>query len=267
MHNTEPVLSASDLLVRLAATGVHHFTTVEAVRALRAAPHAVRAALRRLAAKGVIASPYRGFHVIVPPEYRRLGALPAEQFVPALMEHLGETYYAALLSAAELHGAAHQRPQSFQVMVRANRRPIECGRVRVDFFARGDLDRTPIETRNTPRGTLRVSTAEATALELTGYAGACGGIDHVARVVAELAESIDARKLVAAAELAPIAWAQRAGHLLERAGHVELVSELAEYVREHARVHVPLVRSRSMTGAPRAARWRLALNASLEDDA
>src|SRR5204862_425249 len=75
---------------------------------------AVQAALRRLKRRGEIADPYRGFHVIVPPEYRRLGCLPAEQFVPQLMRVLGETYYVALLSAAELHGAAHQRPQAFQ---------------------------------------------------------------------------------------------------------------------------------------------------------
>jgi hypothetical protein len=59
----------------------------------------------------------RGFHVIVPPEYRSLGCLPPEQFAPALMETLGMPYYAGLLSAAQFHGAAHQRPQVFQVVV------------------------------------------------------------------------------------------------------------------------------------------------------
>jgi hypothetical protein len=50
--------------------------------------------------------------VIVPPEYRRIECLAADHFVPQLMEHLGEWYYVALLSAAELHGAAHQRPKA-----------------------------------------------------------------------------------------------------------------------------------------------------------
>ena len=115
----------------LAATGRYHFTTHEAVEALGVSMVAARASLRRLKHKGQLADPHRGFHVIVPPEYRRLGCLPAEQFVPQLMEHLGEHYYAALLSAAELHGAAHQRPQSFQVMVRSARRAIACGASRV----------------------------------------------------------------------------------------------------------------------------------------
>ena len=34
-------------------------------------------------------------------------------------------YYSGLLSAAEYHGAAHQRPQAFQVFLAKNRRPIQ----------------------------------------------------------------------------------------------------------------------------------------------
>jgi hypothetical protein len=35
------------------------------------------------------------------------GCLPVDQFVPQLMEHLDLAYYAGLLTAASLHGAAH----------------------------------------------------------------------------------------------------------------------------------------------------------------
>src|SRR5688572_25487187 len=123
--------SAGEYIAALASRGRYHFTTEDAQRSLGISVLAVRAALRRRKVRGEIADPYRGFHVITPPEYRRLGCLPPEQFVPQLMEHLGEPYYVALLSAAEIHGAAHHRPQSFQVMVAKNRRPISCGKVRV----------------------------------------------------------------------------------------------------------------------------------------
>ncbi|MHC1728414.1 MAG: hypothetical protein AB9866_20835 [Syntrophobacteraceae bacterium] len=43
---------------------------------------AVHSAIQRLRGKGDIAMPYRGFYVIAPPEYRVLGCLPAEQFIP-----------------------------------------------------------------------------------------------------------------------------------------------------------------------------------------
>ncbi len=45
--------------------------------------------------------------------------------------------------------------------------------------------------RITPRGPVRVSSPEATVLELVGYADQCGGLDSVASVLAELGESVD----------------------------------------------------------------------------
>jgi predicted transcriptional regulator of viral defense system len=257
---------ASDFITDLAARGRYSFSTAEARGALVVSAPAVRAALRRLVQRGEIASPHRGFHVIVPPEYRSLGCLPAEQFVPQLMEHLRETYYVALLSAAELHGAAHHRPQAFQVMVATNRRPIECGQVRVQFIARRDLARTPIVEVNTPRGRMRVASPEATALELVGYADHAGGLDNVATVLAELVEAIDAPKLVEAAHLCPIAWVQRLGYLLELIEREDLANALTDHVREHALALAPLVRSRSTARASRAKRWKLAINASIEPD-
>jgi predicted transcriptional regulator of viral defense system len=180
------------------------------------------------------------------------------------MKHLGQPYYVALLSAAELHGAAYQRPQRLQVMVPKNRRPIECGEVRVQFVARHDLERTPVVEQNTPRGRLRMSSREATALEIVGYADRCGGLDNVASVLSELAESLDSGKLLEAAQLCPIVWSQRLGYLLELVGSDVLTSGLADYVRAEGATLAPLVRMRSMKRAPRAERWKLAINATVE---
>ena len=102
----------------LEARGRYHFTTDEVAKALGVTPVAARASVPRQRQKGRIAAPHRGFFVVVPPEYRLLGCLPAEQFVPQLMKHLGLAYYVGLLSAAALHGAAHQAsimPQVFAV--------------------------------------------------------------------------------------------------------------------------------------------------------
>ncbi len=258
--------AAARYIVDLAARGRHHFTTEEAAAALGRSIPAVRAALRRLEARGEIAHPYRGFHVIVPPEYRRLGCLPADQFVPQLMEHLGEPYYVALLSAAELHGAAHQRPQAFQVMVTTNRRAIVCREVRVQFIARKDMASTPVVEKKTARGFLRVASPEATALELVGYADQSGGLDNVASVVAELVEAIDADRLVSECARSPIAWVQRLGYLLDLTENHHLADEVAPSVVARAKDVAPLVRAASRSGAPRAARWKLAVNATVEPD-
>ncbi len=250
----------------LAARGRYHFTTAEAVAALHSSPIAVRAAIRRLREKGRVAMPFRGFHLIVPPEYRTLGCLPADQFVPQLMGHLGLPYYAGLLSAASLHGAAHQAPMVFQTIVADNRSEIRCGRVRVLFVARRNVTEIPTVQKNTLRGVLRVSTPEATAFDLVGYPGHAGGLSNVATILSELAETLDAEKLLAEIERSPLPWTQRLGYLLERVGVAKLAAPLAEHVALHAKEYVPLRPRKSVTSAPRDSRWRLFVNEEVEPD-
>jgi predicted transcriptional regulator of viral defense system len=250
----------------LQAHGQYHFTTEEAQHALGSTMIATRAALRRLKGKTRIADPYRGFHVIVPPEYRSLGCVPPDQFLPDLMSHVGEPYYVALLSAAGWHGAAHQRPHVFQVMVPKARRPIECGGVAVQFLARHDMQDTPVSQRNTPRGVLRISTPEATAFELVGYMRHCGGIDNVATVLTELSESMNGQQLLREVGRSPVAWVQRLGHLLSLVEATDLANLLESALPARNVFPVPLVPHKSVTGVPRDDRWRVYLNADVEPD-
>ena len=259
-------MRARDYIQDLAANGRYHFTSADAQAAIPGQPAAVRAQLRRLKQQGLLAEPARSFHVIVPPEYRRLGCLPAEQFIDALMTVWGEPYYVALLSAAERHGAAHQRPQACQVMVRKNRRSITCGQVRVEFTARGDLERMPVTPVNTARGVLRYSTPEVTALELVGYPDRAGGMSNVATVLSELADVLDAGKLLEVARLSPVSWSQRLGYLLMMIGHGTLAGALSPYVHKRAKSWTPLRRAASAAGARRDPSWRLILNAEVEPD-
>ena len=71
-------LKARQYVEDLAAGGRYHFLAKEAQKALGVSSAAVKVALSRLAKRGVIASPARGFYVIVPSEYRSLGCLPAD---------------------------------------------------------------------------------------------------------------------------------------------------------------------------------------------
>ncbi len=259
-------MHAQDYVQALASQGRYHFTTAGAVQALGASEPAVRAQLRRLKRKGLVASPLRSFHVVVPPEYQRLGCLPSEEFIDQLMAELGEPYYVGLLSAAARHGAAHQRPQSLQVMVAKNRAPIECGQARIVFIARGDLERMPVSTFNTARGTVRYSSPEATALELVGYPRQAGGLSNVATVLSELGESMKPEPLAEVAALCPVGWSQRLGYLLELVEQQELANVLAPHVEAHAASFTPLRRSASLAGAERVAKWKLLVNTEVEPD-
>jgi predicted transcriptional regulator of viral defense system len=261
---SESALNLKDYLARLMRGGRYFFTSKDARHKLDASRDAVKLALNRLRRKGEIASPGRGLYVIVPPEYRSLGSLPAEQFIPDMMRQAKAPYYAGLLSAAQYHGAAHHRPQEFQVMVGKARRPIECGKVRVVFRVRKRVVEVPTQDINTPRGTVAVSTPDATALDLIGYEAQIGGLDAVATILAELAEKLEADKLVAIAPTAPLPWVQRLGYLLERIGEASKASSLKDYVRKHARESTALVPSASIADRPRDREWKLIVNADVE---
>ncbi len=249
-------MSAADLIDDLACRGQYCFTTDDMVARTGSSVIAVRAAQRRLQHKHLIATPHRGFHVIVPPEFRRLGCLPADQFVPQLMDHLGLTYYAALLTAACYHGAAEQ-PDVFQVIVAKNRPPIACGDVHVSFVARHNVADVPTRRIPTPRGHIAVSTPEATAFDLIGYPGHAGGIDNVGKVLFALAAKLDAARLVSLAPLSPIPWAQRLGYLLEQVGASDKAEPLADYVAGVVNETATLVPGAPAEQARNDARWHL----------
>lgn len=267
MKSENRSVNAKDYITGLMAAGRYSFTSEEARKALDVSAGAVKMALSRLARRGQIASPARGFYVVIPPEYSSLGCLPADQFIPALMERSGQRYYVGLLSAAQYYGAAHQRPQAFQVMLDKARRGIRCGQVRVSFVVRKRLVQVPVRSFNTPRGTVQVSTPEATAVDLVGYSRHAGGLDQVATVLSELAGQLDPHRLVEAAKTAPITWAQRLGYLLGRVDRGDdKTVELQAYIGEVARNTVALVPGGPPDATRRDATWKLYINADVETE-
>ena len=122
----------------------------------------------------------------------------------------------------------------------------------------------PAERVNTPRGFLRISSPEATAYDLVGYPGHCGGLDNVATVLSELGESLDPGRLSSLGELSPIPWSQRLGFLLDLVELSSRSKSLATFVANHATETTVLVPGRSQASANRSARWKLLVNADLE---
>ena len=249
-----------------ASSGRFHFTTEAAAEATKSSLVAVRASIRRMKKKGYIADPAKGFHLIVPPEYRAIGCLPADQFVPLLMDQLQKTYYAGLLSAAEIHGAAHQKPQVFQVVVPANHPEIRCGSVRVHFIARRNAVNVTRSRINTLRGVLEVSSPEATAFDLVGYPDHCGGLSNVTTVLAELADLLDEDKLLHESRFSPTPWHQRLGFLLELSGARKCTKALAAYIAGDGRDYIPLHCGVRIHNAGRDKRWKVLVNDSVELD-
>jgi len=85
-------------------------------------------------------------------------------------------------------------------------------------------------------------------------------------VLSELGEKIDPAKLVAAANAAPIAWAQRLGYLLEQVGSAAKTGPLQEHVRVHVRNTTALTPGRAFKNSPRDSKWKVYVNAGVETD-
>jgi predicted transcriptional regulator of viral defense system len=136
----------------------------------------------------------------------------------------------------------------------------------MEFVSKKKVDLTPTQQMNTRTGAIKVSTPEATALDLVGYVHHCGGLNNVATVLSELSESIDAVRLVGAAKLVPITWAQRVGYLIDAAGAKEKTSDLAAYVNSKSPVRASLSPGQAVKGAEMNKRWKLFLNTSVEAD-
>lgn len=257
--------SIAEFVDDLQAQGRYTFTRVEVGNAFGGWTPATAAALRRLAEARRIARPRQGFYVIVPLEYREAGTPPASWFIDDLMRYLGQPYYVGLLSAAGLYGAAHQQVQEFQVVTDRPTRAITVARLRIRFVRNSRVHATPIREVKIETGSMRVSTPEATALDLVHYLEPAGHMDNVATVLSELAEMLEPEELARLAADAPSVETRRLGYLLDLVGAAQPADRLAELVGAGDKAHV-LEPGLPQRGASRNERWRLYVNATVEPD-
>jgi len=228
---------------------------------------AFKNAARRLVLQSRLASPRRGFFVIVPLEYRSMGTPPSSWYIDALMSFHGRPYYVGVLSAAALYGAAHQQPQEFQVVTDKALRPTIGGKSRIRFLYKKRAALSPTVRLKTETGSMVVSTAEATAVDMVLYPQAAGRIGNIVTVFSELAERLDPGRLVEAVVMeSDVAAAQRVGLLLERAGAADKTGPLAVWVAAQRPRTIPLRADRDTAGAPKDPRWRVLVNEKIEVD-
>ena len=259
--------SLAELVDGFQAKGRYTFGRAEAIAALHVSGQILKKAAMRLTAKSRLAVPTRGFYVIVPIEYRAAGAPPPSWFIDDLMRHLRRPYYVGILSAAGLHGAAHQQPQEFQVVTNTARRPMSAGRARIRFMGKRHLDKTITTEVSTVTGAMRVSTPESTAVDLVRYTASAGGLGNVATVLSELAERLDAARLVEAARAdGNLAYAQRLGYLLDFVSAGERARELAVLVADENPRDILLRPGQPRRGCPVDRRWRVVVNEQVEAD-
>lgn len=248
----------------LQANGIYTFTYKKLLEKSNKTYKAAERALGRLKKDGYIISPVKGFFVTVPVEYRSLGGPPAEWYIDELMLYLGERYYVGLLSAAEIYGAAHHHPQEIQVISEKARKSIHCGRSRIRFFVKKEIQENSTIKHKTKTGYVLISNQQITALDLVRYNSELGGLSTIAPIIAELHKMMSSSLLLKAAQHYELTVVQRLGYILDEVGASALSDRLNKWLSER-RPRLGKLRTDSPANDCKISqRWRLKINEKLD---
>jgi len=249
----------------LQARGRYTFLRAEAIGDTGLSAEAVKKALRRLDRRKRVVKVKSYFYVVVPLEYLHAGGPPPPWFIDNLMKAMERPYYVGLLSAAGIHGASHQQPQEFQIITDRPVRPLQVGRSRIRFFTNKHTAATAVQSVKTPTGAMRVSTPEATAIDLVRFARAAGQIDNVASVLAELLPLLNPKRLLSAVRtVGDVPNAQRLGYLLERVRGRPQAKVMRDWLERQSPRIVPLRPGRAAAGATEDRRWHVLITEPVE---
>lgn len=251
---------------QLQSQGKYSFTREDVLQKIKQPLYAIRRALERLQQKNRVVLVTRGFYVIVPLEYRESGILPAEWFIHQLMEYLGLPYYVGLLSAAVLHGSAHQRVQEFQAVTDRQMRSILTEGLKIHFLMKKNLDvSSGIIQVKTETGYIRVSSPELTAIDLLRYSKAAGGLNNIATIISELGERINADELLKIVRKEKsLVFVQRLGYLLDYLGFESKTEPLAQWLSGQKSHPVLLDPAQKKGKSPINKKWKLFENQTIE---
>jgi len=227
--------------------------------------------LYRLTVKKRIVSVYKSFYVIIPPQYAAKGIVAPVYYIDQLMEYIGKPYYISLLNAAELFGAAHQRPQRFSVMTVYPSVNVSKAKNNIlDWVYRKNIPEKFLQTKNSETGIVRLSNPELTAIDLIQYEKHIGGLSRAATVLEELTEQADFLKVSnELLDYTSVTAIQRLGFILE---NILEQNQQADILYEQLRIYgkrlnyVPLSTRSANKNIEKDTRWKIYINIEIETD-
>ena len=260
-------IKAADLVSWLLSNGITAVTNKEISALLGIPENHIRQRLAPLAKRNEIISPYRGFWIPIPFEYRQWGAPEAVYYVDRMMCYLGVEYYVGWMTAAAILGAGHHAAQMFQVATARLVRNRVIGRSDFRFYQRSNVGSLPSFRHKTQTGAVNVSTRAATMLSATNDLNNVSGLDNAANIVIELSETEEAfiGDVATCSALFPISALRRLGWILENFTDIRDLDVLAGISQES---NVKL--SKLSTYKPYSdrinKRWSLDINERIEPD-
>lgn len=223
---------------------------------------AARNQLLRLEDCLVRPSPRLPFFLIVPLEYRSLGAPPIDWWLDDYLRWSKCPYYVGLLTAASMYGASPQAIQETQVIVGTSLRTLSVGRIRVRFFKKAALSRSmtqPVEGSYAP---LTIGTIETTCMDLVRYMHRLGGVERVMETIEPLLKQLKEsrlRQVLDAEKEVPVA--QRLGFILDALSATNLAKTVMTWL-PHPLRNVPLCPHSRISEMRMDNKWKVITNGS-----
>ncbi|MEM9243964.1 MAG: type IV toxin-antitoxin system AbiEi family antitoxin [Pseudomonadota bacterium] len=253
----------------LLSKGQYWFTKPRLREELGLSDGAINVALWRMGQKSAVCRIKRDFYVIVPPEHQIAACLPARWFIHPFMEYLKLPYYVGLLSAASVHGSAHQQVMMLQVVTTKQMRPINVANQHIRFYYKQNIQKELLESKKTPLSYFTISNLELTLFDLIKYAKTGGQLQQAATVIYELIENIKMDALIEFIKNSGISLpvAHRFGYVLDKVIKCEIdLSLLEQAINERKPRYIPLVSANDKVAYEKNQRWHVLVNADIELD-
>lgn len=232
----------------------------------------IKFGLNRLVQKEKVVSIFKGYYLIIPPQYSSKGILPAAMFIDGLMKFLDRKYYVALLNAAALHGSSHQQPQEYFIVTEypVLRNTVRKG-LKINYISTRELPpETLTEKKKTETGYITVSNALLTAIDLINYEKKIGGLNRASTVINELFETIKpntvSEELI---QYSSVSSLQRLGFILEEIVNKKEIADRIFSLCKKAGIKfysIPLKASGKKNKEILNEKWKLIINTEIEID-
>lgn len=254
----------SEYLIEVRSKGRFTITLDELRSEFNISEKALQQNIYRLKTKIQIAQVRKGFYVIIPPQYLKRGMLPPTLFIDDMMKFLNRDYYIGLFSAAALHGAGHQQPMEYHVVIKKPAlRKIKGKRLIITFFTKRALENNQIIKMKTEAGYLNVSTPELTAFDLIHYNKKIGGLNRIIPILEELTEEIKPSHFAKIAKTQKSPTIQRLGYILGKLGNKTLSNFLFKIIEDKRIRAVPLALAHKNRLGKLNVRWKVIINTKL----
>jgi len=208
----------------------------------------------------------KGFYGILTPENSAGEILPFDLFIDSLMKHLNKPYYVSLLSAAALHGAAHQKPMAdFVISQTPAPRSIVNKKMKLFFVSKNSWEQAGIVQMKTRAGYIHVSSPELTAFDLVVYSSKFG-VNRVATILQELYEVMKPAALKRIAEMQETAAVQRLGYILDRIVENEKLSNALLKILKNRKIFPVTLSIKKPKKGEIDEKWKVIKNMQIETD-